>query len=132
MGWRVHERERSELAAELVKNAIKTEDANPHVLALHQDNGGPMKGATLKANFEALGVMASYSRPRVSDDNPFSEALFRTLKYRPGYPRSNRSAMANEPTHLFFTEGPSRDLTPMWMIRMLVRSSVEQTLATSD
>jgi hypothetical protein len=55
---------------------------------LHADNGSPMKGATLKATLERLGVIASYSRPRVSDDNPFSEALFRTCKYRPDWPRS--------------------------------------------
>jgi putative transposase len=53
---------------------------------LHADNGSPMKGATLKATMERLGVIPSYSRPRVSDDNPFSESLFRTLKYRPDYP----------------------------------------------
>jgi len=53
---------------------------------LHADNGGPMKGATMVATLERLGVLASFSRPGVSDDNPFSEALFRTLKYRPGYP----------------------------------------------
>jgi hypothetical protein len=45
-----------------------------------------MKGATIKATMERLGVMASYSRPHVSDDNPFSESLFRTMKYRPNYP----------------------------------------------
>lgn len=86
VGWRVHDRECSKLASELVTAAIESERANPDVLTLHQDNGGPMKGATLKATLEALGVLASYSRPRVSDDNPFSEALFRTLKYRPEYP----------------------------------------------
>lgn len=86
VGWCVHDRECGALAAELVKRTITTENADPQVLALHQDNGGPMKGATLKATLEALGVLASYSRPRVSDDNPFSEALFRTLKYRPEYP----------------------------------------------
>jgi putative transposase len=46
-----------------------------------------MKGATLKATIERLGVIPSYSRPHVSDDNPYSESLFRTLKYRPHYPR---------------------------------------------
>ena len=50
---------------------------------MHADNGGLMKGATLKATMENLGVIASYSCPRVSDDNPCSEALFRTVKYRP-------------------------------------------------
>ncbi len=53
---------------------------------LHSDNGGPMKGSTMLATLQRLGVVASFSRPRVSDDNPYSEAIFRTLKYRPGYP----------------------------------------------
>ena len=47
-----------------------------------------MKGSTMLATLERLGVVASFSRPRVSDDNPFAEALFRTMKYRPEYPRS--------------------------------------------
>jgi putative transposase len=55
-------------------------------LVLHADNGSPMKGATMKATLEKLGVTPSYSRPRVSNDNPFSEALFRTCKYRPEWP----------------------------------------------
>jgi putative transposase len=51
-------------------------------LVLHSDNGAPMKAQTMKAKkMEELGVQSSYSRPRVSDDNPYSEALFRTLKY---------------------------------------------------
>ena len=53
---------------------------------LHSDNGGPMKGATMLATLQRLGVVPSFSRPRVSDDNPFIEALFRTLKYWPEYP----------------------------------------------
>jgi len=83
----VHEQEDGQLASELVIDAIRTEEATSNLLVLHQDNGGPMKGATLKATLESLGVIASYSRPRVSNDNPFSEALFRTAKYRPEYPR---------------------------------------------
>lgn len=55
-------------------------------LTLHSDNGAPMKGATLIATLEQLGVARSLSRPSVSNDNPYSEALFRTLKYRPEYP----------------------------------------------
>jgi putative transposase len=54
-----------------------------HPLVLHAENGSPMKGATMKTAMEKLGIIASYSRPRVSNDNPFSEALFRTCKYRP-------------------------------------------------
>ena len=55
-------------------------------LVLHSDNGSPMKGATMLATLEHLGVAASFSRPRVSNDNPYAESLFRTCKYRPEYP----------------------------------------------
>ena len=55
-------------------------------MTLHSDNGSPMKGATLLATVHGLGVMPSFSRPSVSNDNPYSESLFRTLKYRPEYP----------------------------------------------
>ena len=55
-------------------------------LVLHSDNGSPMKGATMLATLQRLGVMPSFSRPSVSDDNPYSEALFKTLKYHPGFP----------------------------------------------
>jgi putative transposase len=57
-----------------------------HPLVLHSDNGAPMKGATLLATLQKLGVVPSFSRPSVSNDNPYSEALFRTLKYVPSYP----------------------------------------------
>jgi putative transposase len=56
-------------------------------LALHSDNGSPMKGATMLATLQKLGVVPSFSRPSVSDDNPYSEALLRTLKYTPAYAR---------------------------------------------
>jgi len=76
----------SELASQLLIQACGDEDVDPDGLVIHNDNGGPMKGATFKATMEQLGVIPSLSRPRVSDDNPFSEALFRTLKYCPAYP----------------------------------------------
>lgn len=82
----VYAAENSELAAELIAQACAAEGINPDQLALHSDNGSPMKGATLLATLQQLGVMPSFSRPRVSDDNPYSEALFRTAKYRPEYP----------------------------------------------
>jgi putative transposase len=87
VGWAVHEAECSELATAVLNTALRTEGIDGRGLVVHQDNGSPMKGATLKATMERLGVIASYSRPRVSDDNPYSESLFRTLKYRPEYPR---------------------------------------------
>jgi len=87
VGFEVYDRESPDLAAELVRRTCMAEgiDASS-MLVLHSDNGGPMKGATMLATLDRLGVTASFSRPRVSDDNPFSESLFRTLKYRPEYP----------------------------------------------
>lgn len=86
VGARVYAEESTDLASELFKATCNELDLDPDGLVLHQDNGSPMKGATLVATLHSLGVVASYSRPRVSDDNPYSEALFRTLKYRPEYP----------------------------------------------
>ena len=86
VGAEVHEVECSELASELMRRACLREGIEPNQITLHSDNGGPMKGATLQATLEVLGIVASFSRPRVSDDNPYSESLFRTVKYRPEYP----------------------------------------------
>jgi putative transposase len=78
VGWEVHEREAAELAATLIQKAVWSEACIARPLVLHADNGSPMKGATMKVALEKLGILASYSRPRVSNDTPFSEALFRT------------------------------------------------------
>jgi transposase InsO family protein len=86
MGWAVHECERSELAADLIRGACEAAGVRPGTLVIHSDNGAPMRGSTLLATMERLGVMASFSRPSVSDDNAFSEALFRTVKYVPWWP----------------------------------------------
>jgi putative transposase len=86
VGWEVWEMEESKYAEELVKRAIISEHIQGEPLVLHSDNGSPMKAATFQALLEKLGIQSSYSRPRVSNDNPYSEAMFRTLKYRPGYP----------------------------------------------
>ena len=87
VGFSVHDAECTELASTLLLSAVASEGCDGEKMVLHADNGGPMKGATLKATMENLGVIASYSRPRVSDDNAFSESLFRTVKYRPEYPK---------------------------------------------
>ena len=63
-----------------------TEGVQQDQLVLHSDNGGPMKGATMLATLQKLGVVPSFSRPSVSDDNPYSESLFRTMKYTPSFP----------------------------------------------
>lgn len=86
VGWRVHDREDNALAAEAFIDICRAEGIRPGSLILHSDNGAAMKGATMVATLEKLGVHQSLSRPRVSDDNPFAESFFRTLKYRPNYP----------------------------------------------
>jgi putative transposase len=86
VGWEVHESELSSHSAQLLSNLCAAEHINHDQLTLHSDNGGPMKGATMLATLQELGVAASFSRPRVSNDNPYSESLFRTCKYRPNFP----------------------------------------------
>jgi len=82
----VYEYESGELAADLITDACIREKISKKQVTLHSDNGSPMKSATMLAKLQDLGVMPSFSRPSVSNDNPFSESLFRTLKYRPEYP----------------------------------------------
>lgn len=86
VGAVVHAEESSQLASELFLTSCERLGLDPDSLVLHADNGGPMKGATMLATLQRLGVVPSFSRPGVCDDNPFSEALFRTLKYCPEYP----------------------------------------------
>jgi len=84
---KVFNRECSELAKAWMMEAVTSEQCETDFLTLHSDNGSPMKG-TLKAFLENLGVFMSYSRPHVSDDNPYSESAFGTMKTRPNYPKS--------------------------------------------
>jgi transposase InsO family protein len=86
VGWEVCETESAEHASVLFRKTYLREGIAGRVLILHSDNGSPMKGATMLATLEKLGVMASFSRPSVSNDNPYSESLFKTLKYHPGFP----------------------------------------------
>jgi len=94
VGCQVYDRESAECASELVTEACFVEKVERNQLILHSDNGGPMKGATLVVTLQRLGVIPSSSRPSVSDDNAFSEALFRTLKYRPWYPQQPFAGLA--------------------------------------
>jgi putative transposase len=89
LGWEVHDVECAELSSALLQRI--RDEAGPDVdlvgWVLHSDNGAAMKGATMLATMQRLGVVPSFSRPSVSNDNPFSESLFRTMKYVPEYPR---------------------------------------------
>jgi transposase InsO family protein len=86
VGWQVYETESSDLASEVLRDICRREHIGPNQVVLHSDNGSPMKSATMLATLQARGVMPSFSRPAVSNDNPYSESLFKTMKYRPTYP----------------------------------------------
>ena len=102
VGWEVYSQELSEYASVVLRRAVLSENCIFQPLVLHADNGSPQKGSDLKATMEALGVRPSYSRPRVSDDNPYSEAIFRTCKYRPNYP--NRGFIDIENARLWVSD----------------------------
>jgi transposase InsO family protein len=84
--WEVHECENMALAAKMIETACEKQGIKSGQIVLHADNGGAQKGATMLATLQRLGIVPSFSRPRVSDDNPYSEALFKTLKYCPSFP----------------------------------------------
>jgi len=115
IAWDVNEHEYPALAADLVSRACLRErirKGRKQLLILHADNGNAMRAATLESRLEELGVLRSFSRPRVSNDNPYSQSLFRTVKYRPDYPRK-----------LFASE----DKACQWVLR----SSVVTTTGTA-
>lgn len=87
VGAEVHETQQAELAAKLLGKLCVTHQLESEKLVVHSDNGAPMKGCTMLATMQALGITPSFSRPNISDDNAFAEALFRHLKYAPSYPR---------------------------------------------
>lgn len=95
VAYQVYEFESSMLAADLITDACSREGIIRDQLVLHSDNGSPMKGVTMLAKLQDLGVMPSFSRPSVSNDNPYSESLFRTLKYRPEYPERSFTSIAD-------------------------------------
>ena len=86
VGWQVYETESSESASEVTRDICAREHIAPAQVVLHYDNGSPMKGVAMLATLQSLGVMASFSRLAVSNDNPYSELIFKTLKYRSDYP----------------------------------------------
>ncbi len=87
VGWEIYDKESSELSSELIKRIYRAEKVhmNKKPLVLHSDNGSPMKGATMLETLYSLGIIPSRSRPRVSNDNPYAESIFKTLKYTPKY-----------------------------------------------
>lgn len=88
VGWEVWEEESAENASHLIRRAVISQGimSKDEPLVLHSDNGSPMKGSTMLETLYQLGITPSRSRPRVSNDNPYSESLFRTCKYTPSFP----------------------------------------------
>jgi putative transposase len=86
VAWMVAEHENAELAMRIINEAYDKQGVQPDTLVLHSDRGSPMKAKTTAQLLGELGVDASFSRPRVSNDNPYSESHFKTCKYHPGFP----------------------------------------------
>ena len=86
VGAEVHAEESMAHSSRFLDTICREEGIEPHQVSVHADNGGAMKGATMLATMQRLGIVPSFSRPSVRNDNPFSESLFRTLKYCPVYP----------------------------------------------
>jgi transposase InsO family protein len=87
VGWALHDDESADRAGMLIQRICAESGVDPTGLVLHSDNGKPMRGSTMIATLQWLGIVPSFSRPHVCNDNPYSEALFRTLKHTPAYPR---------------------------------------------
>lgn len=110
VGWEVHDCESAEHSSLLLTKICLAEGIQKNQVVVHADNGGPMKGATILVTMQRLGVMPSFSRPSVSNDNPFSESLFKTLKYCPQYPSKpfatieDARAWVSEFVHWYNTE----------------------------
>jgi len=104
VGWMVAAHENARLAQRLIEGACLKQGIGPHQLTIHADRGAPMRSKLVAELFSDLSIDASHSRPRVSNDNPFSEAQFRTFKYRPQFPvRFGSLENAREICHELFS-----------------------------
>ena len=104
VGWMIAERELAELGKELIAQTCAKQDIQPGELTIHADRGGAMKAKSVALLMADLGVNKTHSRPHVSNDNPYSEAQFKTLKYYPTYPgRFGSLADARQWAHDFFS-----------------------------
>src|SRR5215472_15715962 len=86
VGWRLADCERSELAKRLIGETCGKQNIAPHQLTIHDDRGTSMTSKPVALLLADLGVTKTHSRPHISDDNPFSESQFKTMKYRPDFP----------------------------------------------
>jgi putative transposase len=104
VGWMIASRETAELAEQLIADTVEKQNIAPGTLTLHADRGTSMRSKTVAELLVDLDVIKTHSRPQVSDDNPFSEAHFKTLKYRPEFPeRFGSIEDARAHCQVFFT-----------------------------
>jgi putative transposase len=104
VGWMVAPHENAHLAQRLIEATCLKQGIGPHQLTMHADRGAPMRSKLLVELYADLHIVVSHSRPRVSNDNPYSEAQFRTLKYRPEFPdRFGSLEHARSISHNLFT-----------------------------
>jgi putative transposase len=115
VGWMVAEQESKELAEVLIETSCQRQGIDRDQLTLHADRGSVMVASTLTQLLSDLGVSPSHSRPHVPDDNPFSEAQFKTMKYQPDFPqRFGSLADARAWTRTFFPCTTRSTITPGW------------------
>jgi putative transposase len=86
VGWTVQYRENGQLATALIEQATEQQQITPKILTLHADRGSPQRAKPVAFLLADLGITKTHSRPYTSSDNPYSEAHFKTLKYRPEFP----------------------------------------------
>lgn len=104
VGWSIHEKESGYYAAELLKKTLMVHKTNKDQLTLHQDNGGPMISGEFLSFLKNWHVNPSYSRPGECNDNPYSESLFKTLKYRPAFPERFQDEESAEKYVIYFVD----------------------------
>jgi transposase InsO family protein len=110
VAWQVYAYEDQSHASDLIRDYVFREVIAPNQLTLHADNGAVMRGASLQTTLKDLGIASSHSRPSVSNDNPFIESLFKTIKYRPNDPSrpfatlNDARAFADRLLHWYNTE----------------------------
>ena len=103
MGWLLAGRESAELAEQLIAETVARHNVEPGMLTLHADRGAAMRSKPVADLLIELDVSKSHSRPYVSDDNPYSESQFKTMKYRPDFPaRFGCIEDARAHCHIFF------------------------------
>lgn len=103
VGWMIAKEESSENVALLIKESCRQHQIKPGTLLIHSDRGAPMTSGFVAEMFDRLGITKSFSRPRVSNDNPQVESLFKTVKYHPNFPRYfNSEEHASSHFRLFF------------------------------